>query len=459
MPGRFAMTGAARRTIAIVGGGASGVILAAHLMKVSGGQARVSVIERSARIGRGMAYSTELPEHRLNVAANRMSAFPEDPAHLLVWYRNQRPKAPDEPGRFLQRRDYGRYLADVFAAAVDSASGSGGLVHIEAECVSIAQVAGGLELRLSNGTSLAAQIAVLATGHDPEPHPDRGFASAGTSVPPIDLDQRVVILGSGLSMIDAWLALQARGHRGEIVAVSRRGLLPLPHGEHRNPIKLDRADIPFGTELSYFVRWFSDLIQEREACGGDWRDVIDGIRPFNQQIWRDWPIAAKRRFLLHAKAWWDIHRHRIAPDVHARAQEAIAVGKLRLIAGKVSEAVDRGNETLDLVVRQRHSGDRIVLEDVSVLDCTGIVRDPARGSNPLISSLITAGIARTDTLRIGLDVTPDCAIVNVRGEPSDRLFAVGPLTRGTFFEIDAVPEIREQCMRLAIGLVGQPTAV
>lgn len=449
------MTGAARKTIAIIGGGASGVILAAHLMKLSGGQARVSVIERGPRIGRGMAYSTELPEHRLNVAANRMSAFPEDPSHFHAWYRSRHPEAPDEPGRFLQRRDYGLYLADVFAVAGDSASGSGGLVRVEAECVSIGQVAGGLDLRLSNGTSLAAQIAVLATGHDPEPHPDRGFASAGAVVPPIDIDRRVVILGSGLSMIDAWLTLQARGHRGAIVAVSRRGLLPLPHREHRNPVRLDRADIPFGTELSYFVRWFSALIDEREAAGGDWRDVIDGIRPFNQQIWRDWPISAKRRFLAHAKAWWDVHRHRIAPDVHARAQEAIAGGKLRLIAGKVSETVDRGDGTVDIVVRRRHSTDRIKLEDVHVLDCTGIVRDPATGSNPLISSLIAAGVARPDPLRIGLDVTPDCSIVNVRGEPSDRLFAVGPLTRGTFFEIDAVPEIREQCRRLAIRLAGQ----
>lgn len=448
------MMASARKTIAIVGGGASGVILAAHLMKVSGGHARVSVIERSPRIGRGIAYSTELPEHRLNVAANRMSAFPEDPLHLLGWYRTQYPAAPDEPGRFLQRRDYGRYLSDVFATAAASASGSGGLVHIEAECVSIGQVAGGLDLRLSNGTSLPAQIAVLATGHDPEPHPDRGFASAGAIVPPIDLDQRVVILGSGLSMIDAWLTLQARGHRGEIVAVSRRGLLPLPHREHRNPIKLDRADIPFGTELSYFVRWFSDLIDEREAAGGDWRDVIDGIRPFNQQIWRDWPISAKQRFLAHAKAWWDVHRHRIAPDVHARAQEAIGGGQLRLIAAKVSETVDRGDGTVDIILRPRHSDDRVTLGKVHVLDCTGIVRNPATGSNQLISSLIAAGVARPDPLRIGLEVTTDCAIVNERGDHSDRLYAVGPLTRGTFFEIDAVPEIREQCLRLAVRLLG-----
>jgi uncharacterized NAD(P)/FAD-binding protein YdhS len=448
------MTEGARKTIAIIGGGASGVILAAHLMKASGGTARVSLIERDPHVGRGLAYATDLPDHRLNVAADRMSVFPAEPLHFQSWYQEHCARTQLAPLRFAPRRDYARYLEDVFDAAAASAVGTGGLVHLHAECTSIVQLGTGLELRLSNGTSLAAQVAVLATGHDPEPHPDRAFASAGTPVPTFDPDQRVVILGSGLSMIDALLTLQARGHRGEIVAVSRRGLLPLPHGEQRNPIKLDRADIPFGTELSYFVRWFSDLIEEREDAGGNWRDVIDGIRPFNQQIWRDWPESAKRRFLSHAKAWWDVHRHRIAPDIHARAQTAIDKGQLRLIAGKVTDVAARQDGKVDLVVRRRHSKDLDPLDDVRVLDCTGIVRDPATGSNTLTSSLISTGLARPDTLRIGLDVTAGCALINARGEASERLYAVGPLTRGTFFEIDAVPDIREQCRALAERLSG-----
>ena len=433
-----------RRSIAIVGGGATGVILAAHLMKLSGGQARVSVIESNAEPGRGMAYSTELPEHRLNVAANRMSAHSDDPLHLWNWYREHHPAMPDEPSGFLPRRAYARYLGTLFSDAVASASGTGGLQHVQAECLSISPIGAGLDLRLSNGTSLAAQVAILATGHDQQPHPDRAFAAAGASVPPIDPDTPVAILGSGLSMVDTWLTLEARGHRGTITAISRRGLLPRPHGARRNPIRLDAADIPLGTELSYFVRWFSDLVDETENAGGNWRDVIDGIRPFNQRIWRDWPVSARRRF----------HRHRIAPDIHDRAQEAMADGRLRLIAGKVADVGHREDGTIDLDIRRRHTDEIVRLEGVRVLDCTGIIRDPSATSNPLISSLVASGVARPDMLRIGLDVTTECALIDADGQPSDRIFAVGPPTRGTFLEIDAVPEIREQCERLAKRLVG-----
>ena len=153
---------------------------------------------------------------------------------------------------------------------------------------------------------------------------------------------RVLVLGTGLSMVDAFLSLEQRGHRGEIVAVSRRGLLPSPHRKGK-PIKLDVADIPLGTQLSYFVGWFRDLIRENQKAGIDWRDVVDGLRPFNQKIWQNWPASAKRRFVEHTKAWWDIHRHRMAPEVYARVTEAVQSGRIRLVAGRVVD-IARGDD-------------------------------------------------------------------------------------------------------------------
>ena len=123
-------------------------------------------------------------------------------------------------------------------------------------------------------------------------------------------------------MVDAWLTLQHRGHTGEVVAVSRRGLLPSPHRKG-NPLRLDRADIPLGTDLHYFVGWFRDLVRATERAGGNWRDVVDGVRPYNQLIWQSWPVSARRRFLEHTRAWWDIHRHRMAPEIHARVTRAV----------------------------------------------------------------------------------------------------------------------------------------
>lgn len=441
------MSVGAGQSIAIIGGGASGVILAANLVR-AGARGSITLIERTPDIGRGLAYGTDLPDHRLNVAANRMSGFPDDPLDFWRWHTSGQPHADGDATVFLPRRDYARYLDYVFQRAQAEADGIGRLRRIEAECRSISHAGSGLELRLSNGTSLMAQAAVLATGHDPQPVADRAYAVPPSDLPQIDRAARVTILGSGLSMIDTWLSLEARGHRGEIVAVSRRGLLPQPH-RPRHPIKLDPADIPLGTELSYFVRWLSDLIEATDAAGGDWRDVIDGIRPYNQRIWRDWPTSAKRRFLEHAKAWWDVHRHRIAPDVYARAQKAIDENRLVLLAGRVTSVHQDAEGMTTVSIRKRGQTDLVHLDCAAVIDCTGIVKDPAASANPLISSMIASGLARPDPLRIGLDISANCQVIDAKGNASNRILAVGPPTRGAFFEIDAIPEIREQCRRIA----------
>ena len=207
------------------------------------------------------------------------------------------------------------------------------------------------------------------------------------------------------------------------------------------------------TDLSYFVRWFRDLVRATQKAGGDWRDVVDGLRPYNQRIWQSWPVGARRRFIEHTKAWWDIHRHRMAPQIHARVSEAVRSGRLRLLAGRVAD-IAAAEGGFDVSVQTRQARGTETLRVARIYDCTGITRDVSAGSIAVVRYLTDRGLARPDPLRLGLDVTPDCAVIDAAGTPSDRLFAVGPLTRGTFFEIDAIPEIRVQCARLAERLTG-----
>ena len=212
--------------------------------------------------------------------------------------------------------------------------------------------------------------------------------------------------------------------------------------------------MPLGTDLSYFVRWFRDLVRETERSGGDWRDVVDGIRPFNQRIWRSWPASARRRFIEHTRAWWDVHRHRMPPELHERVTHALADGALELVAGKLVGA-RRDGDGIAATIRRRGATATETLSVARIYDCTGISSDLAAGSNPIVRSLIDRGLARPDPLRIGLDVTESCAIVKGDGQPSERLYAIGPLTRGAFFEIDAIPDIRMQCAMLARNLTAR----
>lgn len=440
-----------RKRFVIVGGGASGVLLAAQLLRSADPALRVALVEKSGAFGRGLAYSTTLDAHVLNVGAHNMSAFADDPDHFRRWLAGR--GIEPAPGRplFAPRRLYGDYLGDIAARLAEREPVRLTLLHGEA--VSVARAGPGVTVGLAGGSALEADAAVLAAGHDPQPG-NFAFAvrrgePADTPLPP---DAPVLILGAGLSMVDAWLGLKAQGHAGPVFVLSRRGLLPRPHlGALPSP--LQDIDVPLGASPARFLRWLRGLARAHEAAGGGWQDALDGLRPFNQRIWQAWSIEERRRFLRHAKAFWDVHRHRLAPQLHARLTKALESGALRLVAGRIGD-VRQAPDGLAVSLRKRPTGgrERTETEELRVAriyDCTGVVRDLGAGSLAVVRALIGNGLARTDPLRLGLDVTTQCAVVDASGAASDRIFALGPLTRGVFFEIEAVPDIRVQAAWLA----------
>src|SRR4029077_11900360 len=203
------------------------------------------------------------------------------------------------------------------------------------------------------------------------------------------------------------------------------------------PLRIDETEVPFGASTSQLLRWFRHRVDAHRAQGGNWRSVIDGIRPFTQRLWRELPAESRRRFLEHARAWWDVHRHRMAPEVEAMLTKAFADHRLILMAAKM---VDISPNASGARGRYRRRGQTGIenLEVGAVVDCTGIVKDPGATRNPAVRSLFDQGLARVDPLQIGLEVAPDCAIVSRKGLPSRRLFAIGPLTRASFWEIIAI---------------------
>ncbi len=403
-----------RRSIVIVGGGATGVLLAVHLLRDRGANVQVTLIEKRRELGRGVAYSTCADDHVLNVAAGNMGAFADDPAHFWRWLRTRDLVPEGDRFVFVPRRHYGDYLGTVLADVADDR-----LVVLTAAATDIC----GNAVHLDDGAVIAADAVVLATGHDAAPRPAgiRPGSAADTPLPP---DASVMIRGAGLSAIDAWLTLADAGHRGPVAIVSRHGRLPLRH------LAVDKATltgVPLGASAHDFMRWFRAAIR---AHRGDWRSVVDGLRPYNQGIWQAWPEAERRRFLRHIRPFWNIHRHRLPAAIHDRVVAAIASGRLTIHATRRGAAPDPARFA-------------------RIYDCTGLFQDIERGSNPLLRSLAARGAIRPDALRIGVDVTTQCAVIARDGAVSDRLFALGPLTRGTFFEIEAVPDIRVQAAALA----------
>jgi uncharacterized NAD(P)/FAD-binding protein YdhS len=450
------MTLSPPKLIVIIGGGASGALMAAHLLRRKASNLRVTIVEPRAQLGRGLAYATGNPSHLLNVRAANMSAFADDPGHFTRWLSSQAdgPTAGGDPGfRFVSRSLYGRYLESLVLEHLSRPEADRGLTVARDTACGVTVTASGVEIALAAGPPLRADLAVLACGHQSVVGDDPLTVSPWTE--PVGggapRDATLMILGTGLTMVDVALALQEHGHRGRIVALSRRGLTPHAH-RPVEPMHIDADAAPFDQDVATQLRWLRRLARRREAEGGDWRSIVDGLRPHTQAIWRAITPRRRARFLEHARPWWDIHRHRMAPEVAARIGAMIASGRLEIIAGKIV-AVTPSGKGADVALRRRGSHTVETLAVARFISCKGLRSNPDQSANPLVASLFANGLARADPLRIGIEVAPDCAILDRDGRPSPRLFAIGPMSQAAFWEIIAVPDIRLQTAALAARFV------
>lgn len=426
-----------RAPVAIVGGLFSGTMTAAQLARLG---IRSLLIEGGGRAGRGTAYSTSEPVHLLNVRAEGMSAWPDDAAHFARYF------AADggAPRKFAERRLFGDYLAGI----LEEAAATGLVEAPESRGVAARLDAGGWSIELEVGEPILANALVLANGNQPpEPMPSEGsprflgnpwsevartalYQAAGA-------DDAVLIVGTGLTMVDLILSLTAAGHRGRIVALSRRGLLPRAHADFEpDPVRFD--DVPQG-DVVRLLQWL-----RRRAGAVGWRAAIDSLRPHSQRLWQALGPEEQRRFARHARPWWDVHRHRIAPQVAQSLRSRVADGSLEIVAGRIAEITDDGEALSVRLAKRGGAGAAPPQRFAYVFNCTGPLGRIGRTTDPLLGQMLDDGLVKPDALGMGLEVD-DAS--RVRGAPN--AWALGPLTKGRFWEIVAVPDIRHQAAAVA----------
>jgi uncharacterized NAD(P)/FAD-binding protein YdhS len=425
-----------RVPVAIVGGGFSGTIIAAQLARRGIGSV---LIDGSGRMGRGVAYSTAEPAHLLNVCAEGMSAWADDPDHFARRFGNE----GGNPTGFAPRRLFGRYLDEVLDEAI--VTGNVDIVHQPA--TKAGRSGGSWRIELGEGEPIRADALVLAVGNQP-PEPLSAFTGAGERFirdpwGPVSraavaelaaTGGTALLVGTGLTMIDLVLSLDAAGHRGRIVALSRRGLIPRSHADF-DLVPVESDHLPFG-DLVALLRW----LRKRGAEIG-WRAAIDSLRPHSPALWQSLEGAQQRRFLRHARPWWDVHRHRIAPEVARLLAQMIGDGRLEIVAGRIVGA-QQTDATLTVEYRRRGSGQGQAATFDYAFNCTGPLHSIARTRDPLLRSLLDAGLIHADHLGIGLDVDDE-------SRAGERVWALGPLTKGRYWEIIAVPDIRDQAAAVA----------
>jgi uncharacterized NAD(P)/FAD-binding protein YdhS len=267
-----------------------------------------------------------------------------------------------------------------------------------------------------------------------------------------DQEGPVVLVGTGLTMVDVALTLTRLAPGTALTALSRHGLAPQPHPHVRRP----RAPEPLRFEEPFtarsLLRSVREAVEKAQSEGDDWTGVVDDLRPITTTLWQSLDLVEQRRFLRHVGRRWDVVRHRMAPQVGDEVAHLEVSGALALRAARVHE-VRPGPAGAGLEMVIRHAGEDRVLRAAAVVNCTGPCSDVARGGTPFLRHLVDVGLARPHPLGLGVEVDDRGGLIGADGRPSAALHTLGPLRRGHLFESTAMPEIREQAAALAADLL------
>jgi uncharacterized NAD(P)/FAD-binding protein YdhS len=454
-----------RKSFVIVGAGFSGTVLAANLLRnPPAGGADIALIERRAVIGRGLAYAEHDFPYLLNVPASRSSADPRDPLQFLRFAKKRLPNISGED--YLPRALYGDYLQDLLLQAERGARADVRLQRVFGEVTAILEIGGRLAAQIPGRPSVAADAVILALGNPSTALPrwaeelrdHAGFRQDPRDLPKtLSAEQSVLIVGNGLTMADAASALSRDPDRVPTMhTISRRGLMPKP----QSVFHVDAAHgggVPLLSKahsLRQLLRACRDLARDVERMGGDWREAIAFIRAQAPAIWRRMPNAERRRFVRHVQVHWDIHRHRMPPQLTERMETLRRSGKLNIGAGSIEKVVAK-DTCLRVSWRPRGGHATAHMTVDMVVNATGPNYNIERSQDPLINSLRSAGLVTPDSLNLGIRTAQFGACVDAAGHISERLFYLGPMLRAEHLDATAAAELSVHAEALAAHLAAR----
>ncbi|MXO59095.1 FAD dependent oxidoreductase [Altererythrobacter salegens] len=469
--------------IIIVGGGFSGATAAVQLARTIAGPLEIVVIEPAASIGPGLPYDTADPSYRLNAISLAHSIDVADPWHFTRWFDAQGLRKSD-PGAgvasgevFARRSDYGRYLSDTVAAHAAMPNGTR-IGHVRGRAVDCVMDGTGATVVLDDGSKLAGEQVILATGNPRFRHP-AAMTGAVAGHPGIHLDPlhagtsdvapdaRLLVVGAGLTALDIIASLLGRGHRGTITAISRHGLRPQPQPARIVspltdlppppviPLDLLESDLPdylAAEDLSALsiLRGVRKHAAETTAEGLGWQAAFDAMAFPLSRIWPRLPLAEKQRALRHLRAQYDAHRFRTPPMTDALVRAHEARGQVEFRKSRLAGLEPTAEGAL-LATLQAPGGSRETVTFDAVLNCTGFDR-ASQFDNPLLFALRRKGMLTPHSTGFGIVTDADNRLVSEQGRAAPSLRAIGPLTAGMFGDPLGAFFISAQVHRLIPGL-------
>lgn len=446
------------RSIIIVGGGFSGIVLAANLLRGARHPLEITLLERTAQLG-GPAYASRDYPYLLNVPVARMSADSRRPEAFMEFARRRAPATGAED--FVPRSWYGDYLRQMLVET-EAAAAFARLHRLQGDAAHLSRESASYRVALRDGRILRADEVVLACGNPPpaqlpafEPlvgHP-RYVGDGCRENGPHQMPGEVLLVGTGLTMADAALAASARGAE-RVFAISRHGLVPPSqaagtHVVHDLRVRPRLAEARSPRELLRLAR---RLAQEHEAAGGDWRSVVNEIREHAPALWHGFDASQRRQFLRHLRAYWDVHRHRLPASTAGRLSVLRDAGRLHVHAGRIIAARE-DDSRLQVTWRPRGADAPRTLTVDWIVNCTGPDYDLRRSQDPLFRTAIRDGLIVPDECGLGLRTGQHGALMNDDGRVQDGLYCLGPMLRADHWETTAVAELRTHAEALAAHLL------
>jgi len=397
-----------------------------------------------------------------------MSALPEHPNHFVDWLRTRHEflDTPDAELReaFVPRliyEDYLRSLKQHYTQPIER-RGLVETIFINDQAIDIIGTVAGARVFFASGVTIDADKVLLATGNELPAELPGSEALSGhpayaanpwlnwqAKLPPPT--ENIVLLGTGLTTVDAIVTLLALGWRGNIQAVSRHGLLPQSHFSGRDYLEFPPPAIDLSRlGLETLVALVEKQCRQLRDAGENPAILVDKIRPHTQRLWQAFSLAERREFIARHAARWNVMRHRIAPSIHQQVAAALERGNLKITRGAVSHLESLGARVRVHLGSPGEAGARHQsIDGALVINCTGPQTRFSATRVLLLRNLLKSGVVQPDAMDMGVSIGPDFAALDSGSRPSLFLHVIGPLLRGTLWETVAVPELRGQALRAA----------
>ena len=438
-----------KNKLVIIGDGFAAAVSAIHLLR-KGIPADALTIIGAGSLGKGNAYGCVSPSFRLNVREDLPIVFSEDPLHFARWAAANidDPEAKTSAGFFYRRADFGRYVAELIAAEV----GFEKIQRIAIKATRLNQAHDGLwKLGTADGGLFYAEKVIIATGNSPPTWPCPVKTELGEQADPqlienpwtgqylaaIQLEEHVVLLGGGLTALDAIYALAEQGHRGRITIVGPRPLFPPTQAQWS---RQKQPNWPEKLSPAKLVRFMRQYLPSAPTTSTEWQCAWEELRPNLNAIWQQF-TPHQRQSLFKRLGWaWSLYRFRASPQTIKAYEQLRANHQIQFAVGRAKQVErSKGTITVQLNNGQRIQADRIV-------NCTGV------GPDLFLNRMIADAMAIPDPLGHAIGVNTNLNVIKPNRQAWNNLWMLGPATMGSLGDVVAASAISKQAEELAFQI-------